>query len=136
MKNYLKIDREKGQLIMDREFYKRSAIAGTREYFMLQDAMNTFPTYTLERRQIKKSASQEHYDGLTYKYMEAYIISHEVKGNLSDNYDTFCEMIYISKCHSKAFRYPTIKKWFLETYPEVKEYGVIKIEDNLEKLAA
>ena len=33
-------------------------------------------------------------------------------------------MKLISKCHSKAFRYPTIKAWFLDRFPEIKAFGV------------
>ena len=30
--------------------------------------------------------------------------------------------------HSTAFRYPVIKQWFLDTYEEVKKYGVSSVE--------
>ena len=36
----------------------------------------------------------------------------------------FEELKLISKCHRKGLRYPTIKKWFLETYPEIIEFGI------------
>lgn len=39
-------------------------------------------------------------------------------------------MIGNSKCHSQGKRYPSIKKWFLETYPEIAEFGM-----NEEQLA-
>ena len=39
-------------------------------------------------------------------------------------------MILISKCHSNAKRYPVIKNWFLEKYPEVKEFGMKKPEEK------
>jgi hypothetical protein len=33
-------------------------------------------------------------------------------------------MILVSQCHSKAFRYPVIKKWFLKKYPEIVKFGL------------
>ena len=36
----------------------------------------------------------------------------------------FVELVLISKCHAKAKRYPTIKKWFLEKYPEIVQFGM------------
>jgi len=38
----------------------------------------------------------------------------------------------ISQCHSQSKRYPVIKKWFLEKYPEVKKFGVPKEEASAE----
>ena len=34
------------------------------------------------------------------------------------------EMILISKCHSMGYRYPTIKAWFLDKYPEIAAFGM------------
>ena len=38
------------------------------------------------------------------------------------------KMIDISKCHGMAYRYPTIKKWFLAKYPEVAKFGLVDAE--------
>ena len=34
------------------------------------------------------------------------------------------EMRFMAKCHS--IRFPVIKHWFLETFPEVKDWGKYK----------
>ena len=36
----------------------------------------------------------------------------------------FDNMLLISQCHSKGYRYPTIKKWFLDKYPEISQFGM------------
>ena len=64
----------------------------------------------------------EHYKGLTYDYMRDYILRKESSVKAQSAIAEVDEMILLSKCHSK--RYPAIKSWFLEKYPEVKEYGV------------
>jgi len=79
-----------------------------------------YPTYTVERRRITRNAAKECYRGLTYTYMKDYILSHGTEEDLH----TYEEMKLISKCHSKAFRYPTIKAWFLDRFPEIKAFGV------------
>ena len=41
-----------------------------------------------------------------------------------ENRRIYDEMKLISECHSKSFRYPVIKRWFLERLPERKTFGV------------
>ena len=36
----------------------------------------------------------------------------------------FDELVLISKCQTKAKRYPTIKKWFLAKYPAIAKFGM------------
>lgn len=130
MTNYLRVDHGKCQLIMDRTFAKQAMIVGTTEYAQLQEARRDYPTYTVAQRQIKKKPDQEHYKGLTYDYMRAYIAENVGKDKATDEereaavneaLDVLKDKILISKCHSNTQRYPAIKNWFLATYPEVKE---------------
>lgn len=126
MTNYIKVDHDNRSLIMDRTFAKKASIVGSKEYNLLQEAREHYEEYTVTRKTIKKAPNQEYYKGLTYEYMEEYIKTHEPKETLEKTLAEFREMILISKCHSR--RYPVIKNWFLEKYPEVKEYGVIPLE--------
>ena len=61
--------------------------------------------------------------------MKEYIITHGTQDDLK----TYDEMKLISKCHSKAFRYPTIKAWFLERFPEIKQFGVREDSEHQEE---
>ena len=124
MTNILRVDHENKTLVMDKTFEKNSSIFGSRESQMLEEARRAYPTYSVARRQIKKNTHQEHYNGLTYEYMRWYIQTHEEGEALTVIIKEFDELLLISKCHSKGKRYPTIKKWFLELYPEVKTFGM------------
>ena len=124
MTNILRVDHENKTLVMDKTFEKNSSIFGSRESQMLEEARRAYPTYTVARRQIKKNTHQEHYNGLTYEYMKWFIKTHEEGEALTAIIKEFDELLLISKCHSKGKRYPTIKKWFLELYPEVKTFGM------------
>ena len=128
MKNTLRLNHTTRTIIMDKTFAKFAENTMSAEYAHLQSVRRDYPTYTVERRHIKKNAKQEHYHGLTYTYMEYYIASHGSK----EDRRTYDEMKLISQCHSKAFRYPVIKSWFLERFPEIKEFGV---EDATEENA-
>lgn len=39
-------------------------------------------------------------------------------------------MRVIAACHSQAFRYPVIKKWFLAKYPEIENFGKVITVDT------
>ena len=119
MKNTLRLDHEARAIVMDRTFAKFAANTMSQEYAHLQRVRMDYPTYTVERR-ITRNAAKECYRGLTYTYMKDYILSHGTEEDLH----TYEEMKLISKCHSKAFRYPTIKAWFLDRFPEIKAFGV------------
>ena len=127
MKNVLKVSHADRTIVMDRTFAKFATNTASEEYVHLQQVRRDYPTYTVVQRQIKKNTAKECYRGLTYTYMDAYIKSH----GSADDLHTYNEMMLISKCHSTAFRYPTIKKWFLDKFPEVKAFGIQK-EDPVE----
>lgn len=120
MTNYIKIDHKNKKLVYDRAFAKNSSIVGSKEYYLLQQARKDYPDYTPEQKKIKKNANKTTYGGLDYDYMRAYInrFGKDVEAELKE----FDDMIFLSKCHKKSLRYPTIKKWFLVKYPDVKNF--------------
>jgi len=128
MKNTLKVLYKdgKGYIVMDRTFEKFSRDTRSEEYAHLQSVRQDYPEYTVITRRINKNVNMEHYKGLTYDYMRDYILRKESSEKAQSVIAEFDEMILLSKCHSK--RYPVIKSWFLEKYPEVKEYGVRTVE--------
>ena len=124
MKNTLKLDHAKRTIVMDRTFAKYAANTMSQEYAHLQSVRQDYPEYTVVMRHIKRNKTKECYRGLNYEYMEDYIKTHGSKEESAANLAEYKELKLISKCHSTSRRYPTIKKWFLEKYPEVKEFGV------------
>ena len=119
MKNILKIDHAKRTIVMDRTFEKLAENTMSKEYAHLQQVRRDYPEYEVIRRTIKRNSSKKTYNGLTYEWMEDYILTHGTKEIRKANYAEFNQMILISKCHGKAYRYPVIKHWFLEKYPEI-----------------
>ena len=124
MKNTLKLDHAKRTIVMDRTFAKFAANTMSTEYAHLQAVRQDYPEYQVVLRKIKRKATKECYRGLNYEYMEDYIKTHGSKEESAANLAEYKELKLISKCHSTSRRYPTIKKWFLEKYPDIKAFGV------------
>ncbi len=122
--NTIRIDHATKRIIMGSLFYKNSLDPRNEEYTILQKAREDYPNYTPVQRKIKKNPAKKTYSGLTYAYMEDYILTHESPETVEAVFAEFNEMVLISQCHSQAFRYPTIKKWFLNKYPEILKFGL------------
>ena len=132
MKNTLKLSHAKREIVMDATFARNAENTMSPEYAHLQQVRKDYPAYTVVRRTIKRNANKESYKGLTYEFMETYIMSHGTSETRIANLREFNEMRLIAECHSKAFRYPVIKAWFLDMYPEVKNFGK-KVESVAEE---
>ena len=125
MTNTLKINREKKLIIMDRTFAKLSEDTRSEEYAHLQEVRRDYPDYTVTTKKIKRNPDKETYKGLTYAFMTNYILTHESEENALTVIREFNEMRVISNCHRQGLRYPTIKRWFLDKYPEIEEFGAV-----------
>ena len=122
--NSIRIDHATKRIIMGSQFFKNSLDPRNEEYTILQDVRRDYPNYAPIQRKIKKNPAKKTYSGLTYAYMEDYILTHESPETVEAVFNEFNEMVLISQCHSQAFRYPTIKKWFLNKYPEILKFGL------------
>ncbi len=132
MKNTLKIDFTHGMIIMDRTFAKLATNTNTPEYAHLQQVRRDYPEFHVVQHTITRNVMKKTYAGLTYEYMKKYIRSHETEEQSKAVIAELDELIIISKCHGKAYRYPVIKKWFFEKYPDVQKYGLELQEEKID----
>lgn len=116
---------ESGRIVMDSVFAKNSSRYGTQEYNILQEVKAFYPKYHIVRKTIKRNPKKEAFKGLTYTYMEEYMDRYNVSAEIRQEYNN---MRFNVQCHS--IRYPYIKKWFLKTFPEVKNLGMTNEENN------
>ena len=123
------VDYAKSSIVLSSAFAKKAFTPGTAEYQQLMAVRRDFPDFRLVTRQFKTNTKQEHYRGLTYDFMREYLTVHD-EAALAE----FEGMVGVSKCHSLSKRYPTIKAWFLERYPNVTEFGMT--EEELSKWRA
>ena len=126
----LTIDFVNHRIVMTRAFAKKASDPSTKEYRELKEALSTFPTFTVEHHTIKKCTSKESYKGLDYNFMIRYINTRVEESKRKKAMADLEEQMFLTKCHSK--RFPTVRKWFLETYPEIdSNFG--KIASELEE---
>ena len=125
MKNYVRIDRANRQIVMDRTFARLSQIVGSDEYNRLQTARRDYEGFNVVTRTIRRNDKKECYRGLTYDYMERYILLHDKADERKKEFD---ELRLIAECHSK--RYPVIKQWFLQQYPEIAKFGMPDLSES------
>lgn len=122
----IRVDFTNNEIIMTKRFADAASNPYSNEAEILRETKAAFPTFRVRKHTIRQKTTRECYNGLTYDYMREYIATHdeEAEAALAE----LEEMIILSKCHSK--RYPTIKKWFLNKYEEVKLYGVEVLETS------
>ena len=123
------VDYARSCISISSAFRRKAFTPGTTEYKLLTAVRSDYPSFTVVVREFKTNTQQDRYKGLTYEYMRWYIETND-KENSAVNLKALDEMIGNSKCHSTGKRYPTIKKWFLRTYPAIAEFGM-----NEEQLA-
>lgn len=130
MNGKLKIEPATRRIVMDRTFAKFYCDTTSEEYAHLQRVRADYPNFSVVRRRIRKNTQQEHYAGLDYAYMEAYIRRYESEETAKEVLAELEELKFVSQCHSRHRRYPVIRKWFLEKYPRVDDLFKQKKQDE------
>lgn len=115
------VDLEKRTIVMTKKFAVAASNPLSGEWKILQEVRSAYPEFEVKRHTIKKQPNKECYKGLTYDYMRNYIMTYDE--NAMEVLNELEHQIVISRCHSSNVRYSTIKKWFLNKYPEIKNFG-------------
>ena len=136
MKNTLTINHANRTIVMDRTFAKNALDTRSEDYAHLQAVRRDYPNYQVVQRHIRTNSNKNTYAGLTYDYMESYILTHGTEETRVTNFKEYQEMRIIAQCQGKAFRYPKIKCWFLEQYPEIARFGMTETQIAVEEAKA
>lgn len=125
-KSRAKVLHDEARIEVNTTFAKMMENPLSEEYKLLQELRRDYPMYSVSRRQIKKNPNQEHYSGLSYEYMEWYINKYGPKdeNKLKALLNEFEHQKDIASCHSRSKRYPVVKNWFFDKFPEVKSFGM------------
>ena len=132
-KSKLTVKYAEGVIEMNTTFAKMMQNPLSDEYALLQRTRQDFPTFSVRKRQIKSNPKKDTYKGLTYEWMRNHIATREPEATREAKLHEFDEMIYISECHSRRLRYPTIKKWFLNEYPDVAKFGTVEVPEEAQE---
>ena len=131
MRGTIRVDHINKNIMISKTFARASMVINSEEYKTLSDVKSTYGEYSIIQREIRKNPQKESYRGLTYAYMEHYILTHDKSGEVMKIYE---ELRLRALCHS--IRYAHIKKWFLEIYPEIDDFSTKAARANEAKLAA
>lgn len=132
LKSTLRIDMEENLIIMNKTFAKKAQNTLSDEYHHLQKIRADYPEYRVVTREIKKAPHKESYKGLTYDYMERYILYRGTAEEVAENFAEYKEIRFQTECHSKGRRYPIMKQWFLNKYPEIVSVGILDAIEYVE----
>ena len=139
--NTMKINEKKFTIEVTKSFAQKASRVGSPEYYELLEVRHNFPKFKVVVNQTK---SKDSFKGLTYEYMKKYILAHddekgsimaifhELRGNVVSEDD---------ELQAESLTYGEIKMWFLDTYPEIKNFHEsradrIKAIKEKQKLAA
>lgn len=104
--------------------YAKACKYGTQEYTDLQEVRKAYPTFKVVEVTHKATKSDKPtYKGLTYEYMEKYIMAHD------DENQTIMNEYLVLRGKSEAeedletsFNYQKMKDWFIDKYPEIAKF--------------
>ena len=94
------------------------------EYKALQMVRKDYPNYEVVVRTTSKKSAKNSFKGLTYNYMEKYIEAHddEDKSIMREYLDMRALSEDAIEAMADALSYGEIKAWFLDKYPQIKEF--------------
>ena len=123
--NSITINTTANTIEVSKKFAAKAFRYGTEEYKMLRDARADYPGFKVVEVARKASKSMKNtFKGLTYKYMEAYILAHDdgeqtkMKTYLNMRGET--EEAEAACACSQS--YMEIKEWFLTSYSEIAKF--------------
>lgn len=133
--NPARFDHANNRIVLYKWFSEKAKNPKSKEYKILIGYIKNLPNYeVVVRENIDTNSNQEHYKGLSYDYMKEYIKRFEPVETRDAVLKELDDKLFISECHSKAYRYPEIKNWFLKKYPEIVNYGMPTINENSEEI--
>lgn len=122
----IQINYKNNTIEMTKKFYVESCKYGTDEYKTLQEVRRDYPGYTPVVAKTKKSSEDtlDVFKGLNFEYMELYITKHddEDKSIMAEFKMMRAEDDASKAVGAKSESYLTIREWFLDKYPAVREF--------------
>ena len=119
--NTMKINEKKFTIEVTKSFAQKASRVGSPEYYELLEVRHNFPKFKVVVNQIK---SKDSFKGLTYEYIKKYNQTHD--DEMGSNMAVFMELRGKSEeadeAQADSMSYGEIKLWFLDTYPEIKNF--------------
>ena len=120
----MKINFHSQVIEMTAKFAKAAAKFGSDEYKQLQEARKDYPNYKVVTVARKAPAKKESYKGLTYSYMESYIMAHDdEEKSIMAEYQMLRGLSQeAQEALAEPCSYIEMKDWFLKKFPAIAEF--------------
>ena len=114
----MKINYTNNTIEMSKNEAKKASVIGSNEYKALLRAKRDFPSYYIKivSRESKKS---DYIRGLTYGYMENFIKREGTPEQL-ERFHELCNGAF--QLGDTRMRYGSVRKWFLEEFPQIMAF--------------
>ena len=118
------INDKKMTIEMTKAVANRAKKFNTVEYKDLQMVRKDYPNYTVVIKASAKKNNKNQFKGLTYNYMEKYIEAHDddEQSIMNEYLDMRALSEDAKEAMADALSYGEIKAWFLDKYPQIKEF--------------
>ena len=128
MTNTVKVNHINNTITVTKAFMKKAENFGSAEYKQMMEIKSdeVLRSYKIIVRSIKKNPEKESYRNLTYKNMETYISTLNLKTIYMAEYEVAKKR---SKIQKSPYKY--MVKWFVETFPNYKEADIFSDEKNV-----
>ena len=131
-KNYcgtLTLNHKNNTIEISKKFASAAAKYGSNEYSILREVRRENPDFKVVEVSRKASKSTKpSFKGLTYEYMEEYILSHDDKDEMMKTYLTLRgETKEAEDANATSQTYMEIKDWFLASYPDIAKFHETRI---------
>lgn len=118
------INDKKMTIEMTKAVANRAKKFNTVEYKDLQLVRKDYPNYTVVIKTASKKSNKNQFKGLTYNYMEKYIKAHDddEQSIMNEYLDMRALSDDAKEAMADALSYGEIKAWFLDKYPQIREF--------------
>lgn len=120
----IKLNFNKRTIEVTKSFMKAASIYNSDQYKEFLAVQRDYPTYSVVVMKEKRNTKKDTYSGLTLEVMEKYIASHDDGSCTAMNKfkDLRGNSDIANALDADSYTYGEIKKWFLNQYPEVKNF--------------
>ena len=112
----VRINHEERTIVITKKFAKDASKYNSQAYKDLRDIKNDNPGYKVEVREVSRTTSSS--NKITLATMENYIAKHDATGEIMRKFVSLRDEELGENLQKTSFF--QIKKWFFETYPELK----------------
>jgi len=122
------VDNKKHTIELTKKDYDKACKFGTQEYIDLQEARKSYPTYKVVK--VTRKAPKSTFKGLTYSYMEKYILTHDgADQSIMKEYLLLRgETDEADEALAESVNYQEMKDWFLEKFPAIANFHNMRAE--------